>query len=290
MQNSTDSFFEEVHYFLTQFSDCVSLKESQGSYYYKIESEKVVVFLYEISLKTTDSQLFIESLRMNGWQVISVWEDVWKTRNEIVKARIAYFFHGSETLAGRLTKVRRIDKPQSDAFLETHHLQGTVKTKFKYGLFLPMRYFRVVKNKSLLGNNFENEPEILVAVATFSAAKTIVRHNESYRSFELVRFANRSGFSVVGGFNKLLYFFIKEQSPDDIMTYADADWSGGEGYQKHGFQFIEKMPPNEFYIHKIDFTRVPANRFNFLPENYIKIYNSGSYKFILDLKNPLEVT
>lgn len=215
-----------------------------------------------------------------NYRIIHLWEDVWKRSNKIVKSRLLSAIGKSERLPARVTRVRRIDKPTADEFLNKHHLQGSPKAKFKYGLFLPKNYYRLVENKSLID---ENHGEVLVAVATFSAPRTYYREESKSRSIELIHFTNHSSFTIIGGLNKLLKFLEKEQRPDDIMTYVDADWSDGKGFEKLGFKRIEKTQPIAFSVHKITYERsrhLPEKEYT---DDYVNICNSGSWKMIREV-------
>lgn len=212
-----------------------------------------------------------------GFRVIYLWEDVWRTSPEIVKSRLLSALGKSLKLPGRVTKVRRIDKPTADAFLKKNHLQGSPKAKFKYGLFLPKSYYRLVENKSLID---EKSDETLVSVATFAAPKTYYRNGADSRSIELIHFANHSEFTIIGGLNKLLKFLEKEHQPGDIMTYVDADWSDGKGFKKLGFEHVEKLPPIAFFVHKKTHERRRSLPENESENDYVKVYNSGSWKMI----------
>jgi hypothetical protein len=87
------------------------------------------------------------------------------------------------------------------------------------------------------------------------------------------------------------------------MTYVDADWSDGEFYSRMGFECIEKIPPLEFWLDrstgireyphlvlkKYDLTietfSSESDKNSFLKNNgYTRVFNSGSYKFLLQLK------
>ena len=206
---------------------------------------------------------------------IQLWADVWNTKREIVESRLRSIAGQSQKIPARLCKVRRIDQAILDSFLVANHLQGSTKAKFKYGLFLPIQYFRVL--------DFIPEAdirEILFAVASFSGAKSIYRNEQIYRSHELIRFANKVDFTVVGGLGKLLKAFDSEQKPDDIMTYADRDWSNGESYRKLGFELVETTKPESFWVNKGTFERI--NRTKFEPNNndWVLIQNSGNLKFL----------
>jgi hypothetical protein len=47
---------------------------------------------------------------------------------------------------------------------------------------------------------------------------------------------------------KLLKAFIKEVQPDDIMSYADLEWSEGEVYERLGFEAEAEKEPVTFTI------------------------------------------
>ncbi len=196
----------------------------------------------------------------------------------------------SERIPARLTQVRRIDKPTAGRFLQENHLQVVTNAKYKYGLFLPARYFRV------LSVDFRLQPvnatELLVAVATFSHPRSITRNGTVHRSVELVRFANHLNCTVVGGLDKLLKAFVTDVQPDDIMTYADRDWSNGRSYEKLGFTRLETTEPNPFWVRPGEWIRhYPSQLLDGLTEiemadsGYIPVYNAGSVKFVKIYRN-----
>jgi hypothetical protein len=85
---------------------------------------------------------------------------------------------------------------------------------------------------------------LLVAVATFSHPRQVVpeRHFPSLgRTGAVCQHAERC--TVVGGLDKLLKAFVTDFHPDDIMTYADRDWSNGRSYEKLGFTRLEQTEP-----------------------------------------------
>lgn len=146
-------------------------------------------------------------------KLIHLWEDVWLSRPLQVISRIESLLGLNTRIHGRKTKVHKITKPVADQFINENHLQGAVNSRHKFGLF---------------------EKEELVAVATFSALRNM-NHTENYQSAELIRFAVKSGYSVTGGLSKLISYFSAFQKPNDVMTYADRDWSFGEAYVTLGF-------------------------------------------------------
>ena len=189
-------------------------------------------------------------------RLVHLWEDVWLSRSTQVLYRIKSLIGENIRIHGRKTKVLRLDKPSADSFLNENHLQGAVSSRHKFGLF------------------YADE---LVAVATFSALRRM-NHTEDYKSTELIRYAVKGGFSVQGGFSKLIKHLKDEIRPNDIMTYADRDWSAGEAYLNLGFEQKGILRPQYFeldesYNRKID-KQKDAELLN-------RVFNTGSIKFIL---------
>jgi hypothetical protein len=211
---------------------------------------------------------------------VTLWEDLWWTKQSIVKSRIAAQLGISERIPARLTRVGRLDRPMTLAFLQENHLQDAVLSKFRYGLFLPKKHYRVLKNPP-------DTDELLVAVGTFAHPRLFLREGLVHRSFELVRFANLLNSTVVGGLDKVVSHFIKQHQPDDLMTYADLDWSDGNSYRTLGFEPISDTPPQLFWIDPGTSQRYLPHRLpgslseqSALEEGFVAIYNAGSRKFV----------
>ena len=205
-------------------------------------------------------------------QLIHLWEDHWQNHRDIIISRLTSFAGITTKIHGRKTKVRRIHQEEFYGFLNYNHLQGAVHSKYKFGLF---------------------EKEKLVAVAGFSHPRKITRDGIMSRSSELIRFCNLMNHTVIGGMDKLLKHFITNFEIDDIMSYADRDWSNGKSYERLGFNFIEKTTANIFWVNSKTnirhFEHVLAREkqlegeelhLHLKENNYLRIENSGNLKFI----------
>ena len=91
-------------------------------------------------------------------------------------------------------------------------------------------------------------PGTLVAVGTFSNARKWVKGDKAIRSYEWTRYASLPGVRLSGGMGKLLKAFIDEVHPDDIMTYADLEWSEGKVYEALGFVLEGHKGPVSFTV------------------------------------------
>ena len=213
-----------------------------------------------------------------------LWEDVWQRNPEIVKSRLLASLGHSQRVPARLTQARRLDKATLDAFLTINHLQASTKAKLKYGLFLPEKHFSKIKNSERINIIHQASgiaSELLVAVASFSGLKTYWREQKPCRSAELIRFCNLLNCTVVGGLDKLLKAFIEEIEPDDLMTYADRDWSDGRSYQQLGFDLVDQTSPQAFWVDSQTFNRHKQPNAD---GHFKQIYNAGNFKFLKKLK------
>jgi len=214
-----------------------------------------------------------------GVQLVHLWQDCWTMRREIVRSRIAALSGSGVNIHARQTKTLRIAKDDMRCFFETNHLQGAVNARYNYGLY---------------------SDEQLVAAASFSAGRKVVRDGIAGRSFELLRYASLLHHRVVGGMGKLIARFIKEAHPDDIMTYADLDWASGKGYQALNFRQTDIALPQSFWIRPDAMIRYYPHRLpiqltdefrqqnrhtdldDFLKDKgYVRIYNAGNLKYLL---------
>ncbi len=134
-----------------------------------------------IPIHQVENVLFFQELSQAFFEenikLIHLWEDVWLSKPYIVKSRINALFGTSTRIHARLCEARRITQTEAQLFLESNHLQGSTSAKFKFGLFIKPNYLERYE-----GVNY------LVAVATFSTARKLVRDGKIFRSYELIRF------------------------------------------------------------------------------------------------------
>ncbi len=253
------------------------------------------IWLHQIDLATyarlaaeRDMTFFCQQLTneyaARGERIIHLWDDVTRQKPAVVASRLQALQGKSVRVPGRLTVARRIDKTAAMAFLEINHLQVPLPGKVRYGLFLPERYYR------LLPDDYRATmppSEALLAVATFAQPRQMTRQQPPQRSAELLRMANRLGCTVVGGVAKLLTTYGRSHPADNLMTYADRDWSAGGSYLKLGFTAQGDTPPQPCWIRPDEGIRYTQNT---LPASvteanarllgYVPVFNAGSRKFV----------
>ena len=253
---------------------------SANPFYIVALQQKVYVHLVPLTSNFTPQQLLSLQVayQQQGIFLVHLWEDVWATRRNQVLSRIHSFCGLNQSIHGRKTKVGTLDVSQIRTFLDTNHLQGYIKTKHNYGLFLG---------------------DELVAAACFAAPRPMKSKGAHYKSAELVRFATKSGFTIVGGLGKLIKAFLEEVPVNDLMTYADRDWSLGKGYDKLGFAALGQTKPLFFYVEEKFMQRQQPHRLpkkissafaeqnvlnldDFMSQQgFTKTFNTGNLKYLL---------
>jgi hypothetical protein len=179
-------------------------------------------------------------------------EDRWHSQNSMMQYRILSHLEIFTQIYARNCEIKRIDKATAQAFLEENHSYGDAACKYRYGVYLK----RHTGHNALLHSI---SPGSLVAVATFSNARKWVKGDKTIRSYEWTRYASLPGIRLSGGMGRVLKTFIKEVQPDDIMTYADLEWSEGKVYEQLGFTLEGTRPAVSFIIDPSDWSRIPLS-------------------------------
>ena len=219
-----------------------------------------------------------------GHYPLIITQDRWSARKEMMKARILAHLEKFVPAYARNCEVRRIDKKTAEYFLEENHNYGYSACRYKYGLFLKRHTGHIAENKKAEG--VENcGLDTLVAVATFSNARKWTKGEKVIRSYEWTRYASLPGMRISGGMGKLLKAFIKEVSPDDIMTYADLEWSEGDVYSKLGFELEGTKERISFLIDPVRWGRsaIKDQEDENIEIRQLYLTNFGSNKFRMKL-------
>ncbi|MCM1222648.1 MAG: hypothetical protein NC548_50125, partial [Lachnospiraceae bacterium] len=155
----------------------------------------------------------------NGYRCIHLfdWDDIEK---------IAAMFHERETLYARKCSVQVIEKQAADEFIDKYHLQGECNGQLVcLGLY---------------------SNGILIQVMTFGKP----RYNKKYQ-YELLRLCSDSEVSIVGGAEKLFKYFIRNYSPESIISYCDLAKFSGDVYERLGFTHLHNTEPNKIWSNGI---------------------------------------
>ena len=219
-----------------------------------------------------------------GSYPLIITQDRWNSQEEMMRKRLLAHLQIYIQIYARNCEVRKIDRAAAAEFLKANHSYGDASCRYRYGLFL----------KRYTGHTCDSvqerpQPGDLVAVATFSNGRKWIKGDKTIRSYEWTRYASLPGVRLSGGMGKIMKAFIDDVRPDDIMTYADLEWSQGEVYEALGFVFEGIKGPVMFSVDCNSWQRtahIGQNVTSDDPNMCFRqrfIQNFGSYKYRLKL-------
>ena len=205
-----------------------------------------------------------EKCNLMGIKLIHIFEDEWKNpvKRNIWKSMLANKL-GLNTgkIYARKCEIKTVEKGVGYRFLEDNHIQGKCQSSILIGLY------------------YEGE---LVSLMTFGKTRHFI--GNSSHEYELLRFCNKVGVSVVGGASRLFKYFVDSYSPKSVVSYADYRWSDGTLYDNLGFVKYNVSKPNYYYV--IGAER--KNRFNFRKSALVRKYgcpmDMSEHEFCLSRK------
>ncbi|MGE0560593.1 MAG: hypothetical protein AB7O47_02140 [Flavobacteriales bacterium] len=218
---------------------------------------KVVLHFILLSQINTNFNLVVWKTQHQLQHAISIFEDEWINKKELVLSRIKSKLELTNKIFARKTTVVKLNRVDAFEFLADNHINVPVKAKYNYGLV------------------FNNE---IVAIACFGPIMHKKTEGKGDMSGELIRFCNKLDYTVVGGLSKLLAHFIKKHQVNDIMTYIDRDWSDGKSFIKLGFEIVGENTSFTHYLNQEINRFEPKNKQN---ENQLIVYKSGLLKLLL---------
>ncbi len=167
----------------------------------------------EVIDRTTKNDLLNKTLLCKevNMKLMHIFSDEWEFKRDICKSMIKNRLGLSNKIWARKCKVVNLDKKQFDSFMNDNHISGSVNSSVRLGLMYN---------------------EEIVSVIGFRKP----RQKKWTGYWEISRFANKLDYSVVGGLSKLIKNFLKNESNNKIMTYADRRFGEGLGYEKVGFK------------------------------------------------------
>lgn len=180
-----------------------------------------------------------------GINLITVWEDDWEYKKDIVKSRILNVLNKSRKIYARKCEIREVGASEERRFLEQNHIQGWCPSSIKIGLY------------------FRSE---LVSIMTFGSYRIALGKKSKEGEYELLRFCNSLNITVIGGASKIFKEFIKKFRPVRILSYQNNSWNTGNLYLNLGFKKTGLTPQNYYWCKG----NVRFNRYNFRKDKLIK--------------------
>ena len=272
---------------IAQFIESLGFEVKRGDRK-ELEGQEIDIFVPEIRIGFEYNGLFWhsefrtekkyhvqkqEKAAVKGISLIHIWEDDWDKKKDIVKSRISHLLGKTQIkIYPRKCSIMEVPYKETAKFLNENHIQGSCPFQKSIGLY------------------YENE---LISISTFGKRKI-----SGSAGNELLRFCNKIGHSIPGGFSKMLSHYIKTESPEEIITFADRAWTTEmkNFYVSNGFVPVGETPPNYWYIirkerkHRFSFRKSELIKSGFDPEKtereimrergILRIYDCGQYKYV----------
>lgn len=223
----------------------------------EIKNELVNHFDVAIQIKWNEEN-YILTIECNK-KCFSFFYYYWHYKKDIIISMLKSHLHLNKRIFARNCKVEKVSKIDAQKFLNENHLMGYARSTYHYALI------------------YNSE---IVSIASFSKGKKMNRLNDGSLSVELVRYASKKGYSIVGGLSKLLNCFESDFTPGDIMTYIDPMWSDGKSFIRNGFYLAESKVAQTFYMDVQSFELFPAKNFSIGFNQACIVQNQGTHKLI----------
>jgi len=162
-----------------------------------------------------------------GYRVLYVHEDDWNLKRKVVKHTLRHILGLSKNrLQARKLDLKKTTKLESNTikdFFTKYHIQGYPNkvSGLAYGLF---------------------DGFTLVACMLFTNIRSERGSQRVQGEWELLRFA--SACSVAGGASRLFTNFVRDLSPERVVSYSDNDMFEGSLYETLGFSFVKDVKPD----------------------------------------------
>lgn len=148
-----------------------------------------------------------------GIHLLQISDNSWYY-NDKIKLYLKDLLTCKEKVYARLCTIRFIQPMIAKEFYNKYHIQGSNSYySVNYGLYY---------NEEL--------------ISCMSFGKSRVRNTVNKEGYyELHRYCVKSGYTILGGAEKLFKQFIKDYNPIEIKTFSDNDYFSGNIYKRLGF-------------------------------------------------------
>lgn len=261
---------QELDFYLPKYSIAIEVNDtySHNSTFGSFGANNITPMKYHQNKVFAANKAGIRLIHLYEWDLID------SNRFNKIKQYLIDIVKYDNLVYARKCRIEKISKSDARNFYKEYHLQGAVNNlDINYGLY------------------YENE-----LISCMSFGKPRFSKNCEY---ELLRYANKYSYRIIGGAEKLFKHFIEEYCPNSIISYCDIDKFSGQVYEKLGFKFNRYTAPT---FNWTDYDRVlnwkvvldkgpdkilgtnygkgTSNEEIMIKEGFVKVYNSGNKVYI----------
>lgn len=197
-------------------------------------------------IKISDKRYHINKTRQcneKGIRLFQFFEHEINNKIDIIESMLRTAFNLNEKIYARKCIIKEVDHKTANLFINSNHMQGNTNAKIYRGLFYK---------------------DQLVSIISISKP----RFNKDY-DYEIIRFCSLKGYSIIGGFSKLLSEFKDKK----LISYANMRWSNGNVYEKNDFNHLYDTDVGFFYFNGRDIKSRYSDR-----RTLQELYNDGYYR------------
>lgn len=190
--------------------------------------------------------------REKGIRLLSIFDVDWRNRRKKIEQLIENIFIPKIKIYARKCTIVKLSYKEVKDFTDLYHLQGSSHYQsINYGLY------------------FQGE---LMSLISFSKS----RYSKDKEEFEIIRYVVKQGYTVIGGFQKLLKYHIYLSNSKNIVTFSDNDFFTGGIYSKAGFKLVSNSLSYYWADYK-GYLFVPREKaqLKYLKKKYLKLYEES---------------
>lgn len=188
-----------------------------------------------------------------GIHLMTIFDVDWVKNEDKIKQYIHDLVVPCKKIFARKCELEAVDKKTAVEFENKYHLQGSNPrlAEINYGLYLDSE---------------------LLAVMSFGKLRLSKTEEGQY---ELHRYCVKAGYNIVGGANRLLKAFERENSPKYILSYSDNDYFIGAIYPRLGFNFIHNSTPRYYWYLRGEEIKREKCQLKYLKEDYPDLFQEA---------------
>lgn len=206
--------------------------------------------LYKDKPKNYHRDKFLQA-KKQGIHLINIFDVDWQNNQEKIKNYLKDLLVPPIKLYARNCNIQQITKEEAMKFFELYHLQGkTNSSTINYGLFYQ---------------------DNLISVMGFGN----IRYHKKSDEYELYRYCVKSGYTILGGAQKLLKHFESDYSPKILVSYSDNDYFTGKIYEQLGFTLVKQCPVSYFWFYQNQEIKREACQVKKLKIKYPELYEKA---------------
>lgn len=193
-------------------------------------------------------------------RLIHIYESDWRDKKDICKSIIASALgvYKNKYFARKLD-IGVIDKNEAREFYNINHIQG-------FEGYADVNLALFYNNKIIQCCSFK--------IKGFHSGET-----------ELIRMATLLNCQVVGGFSKLVSYFVKNYQFNNLISYINRSLFDGKGYLNSGFEIVHYNPPSYYVVYH----ETLYHKSKFRKACLKKMFDSGEIKFFDETKTEEEI-